>query len=206
MSKILIIDERMERKKILMRESDLSMLYDFEQEGVLCILSSLPFSSKSPINELDTAFADYSIVAIHRTLMQTENVMNIIDEYFRNSKKPFIIFSGGTSVNDFSNNSLRLSVNARDFYSSRLIGFIEKLKNGTTPTLLELLYGEFWRLPLLLEYRNLLWRDRMSDEDDEYDMREEELRQAIQPSQRVKLDVDWVDKEIEKEKLKFCAI
>ncbi len=201
MGKILIIDERAERKKNLMRDKDLSKLHKFEQEGVLFMLSSLPFSSNSPIEELEKAFADYSVIAIHRSLMQTENVINIIDEYFRISKKSFIIFSGGTSVNDFSNNSLRLSINAGDFYSSKLIDYIERQKNEIKSTsLLELLYGESWRLPLLLEYRNLFWCDRMTDED------EDRLRHAIDPTRQTPLDIDIVNKEIEKEKLKFLSI
>ena len=200
MGKILIIDERAERKKNLMREKDLSKLQKYEQEGVLVMLSSFPFSGCSN-EELDVAFADYNVIAIHRSLMQSENVINIIDEYFRTSKKSFIIFSGGTSVNDISNNSMRLSINASDFYSTKLIDYIERQKNEINSTsILELLYGKSWRLPLLLEYRNLLWRDGMTDED------EDRLRRAIDPSRQEPLSYDTINDEIEKEKMNFLTI
>ena len=200
MGKILIIDERAERKKNLMREKDLSKLQKYEQEGVLVMLSSFPFSGCSN-EELDVAFADYNVIAIHRSLMQSARVINLIDEYCRTSKKSSIIFSGGTSVNDISNNSMRLSINASDFYSTKLIDYIERQKNEINSTsILELLYGKSWRLPLLLEYRNLLWRDGMTDED------EDRLRRAIDPSRQEPLSYDTINDEIEKEKMNFLTI
>lgn len=201
MGKILIIDDRAERKKSLMSGKDLSKLSEFEQEKTICLRSSLPFSSKSSITEIEEAFEHYSVIAIHRSLMQTENVINLLEDYFRTHNKSFIIFSGGTSVNDFSNSGMRLSINAGDFYSTKLIDFIEKQKNANKPIpLLELLYGRSWRLPLLLQYRNLLWCGRMTDED------EDRLRRAIDPTKQDTLSLEFINAEIETEKINFVAL
>lgn len=202
MYKVLIVDDRPERKKTLLDEDSLMSLKEYERKGVVVLAASLgdntSFISKNDIKEL---LEPYKIIAIHRSWLSQNNLMNIFEELIKESDKFFIIFSGGTTTNGFSNNFRSLSINAGKFYTSKLMYFIGNCENDIEPSLLRFLYGNSWRLPLLLEYRHLLWCDQAQNNQ----QKEEELRALFKPDTE-RITIDYLNKQIENEKLSYIQL
>jgi hypothetical protein len=101
---------------------------------------------------------------------------------------------------------MRLNMNAASFYSENLPVMIKRYATGeTTQPLLELLYGMSWKLALLLEYRNLIWLGGSEyDYDKEYDLRVLIADNARIPNEQ--LSLDWIEREIQKEKYNFTLL
>lgn len=203
MSKVLILDDRKDRKKTLLSDNELLALNSFEKNGVLAFQESLSLingdlpKSKEDFNML---LSNYEVIAIHRSWLEQNGISNGFEEYISaNPDKNFIIFSGGTSTTRLTNHHRRLSVNAGVFYSSRLIAFIQDISSGNLPSLLEFLYGKSWKLPLLLEYRNLLWNNKLISEEE----KEEELRELIDETSNGVLTMDYIDSQIKDEILNY---
>lgn len=205
MNKFLIIDDRAERKKTLLNEKEILSLDAFERQGILSMRTSLEFKNMPPSkDDIDEAINGYSVIAIHRSWLVENDLINDFEEYMSkdNSDKIFIIFSGGTTTTGLTNNYKSLYINAGNFYTPKLIEFIENNKEDNNTNLLKFLYGNSWRLPLLLEYRNLLWSGRESTDIE----KEEFLRTLIYSSKYDILSLDYINDEIEKEKLNYSQL
>ena len=202
MNKVIIIDDRLERRKVLMSEKKIEELKNCEIQGWLTSVTELPTSSF----ELETALSEYSMIAIHRSWMVDHSVENIIEDYIRRTNKFYIVYSGGISQNLLLNGWKRLNMNAANFYSANLPTIIKKYALGESQyPLLELLYGESWKLSILLAYRNLLWLGGMK-----YNQaREEELRRLLIDGSFIpdeQITMEEIGKEIEKEKYKYVML
>ena len=198
MKKVIIIDERQERKKLHLSVESLSELDRLEKEGMLTIATEIPST-----DSIDSLLDNYDIVAIHRSYLANTSMFNSFNEYIKRSNKYFFVFSGGISQNTLSNKGHQLNINSSDFYSFELPTFIEKFCFGeyVESPLLQFLYGDSWRLTLLLQYRYLLWTYGDIDEiDDEIDDNlAEELQDILWDGDSSKT-IEEVTSEIEKEK------
>lgn len=196
MSKVFILDDRKDRRKTLLSNKELATLDSFEEDGVLVFQESLPDSKE----DFEVLLSKYTVIAVHRSWLEQNGLSNKFEEYISaNPNKDFIIFSGGTSTTRLTNHHKRLSLNAGVFYSFRLIAFIQDIARGNFPSLLEFLYGKSWKLPLLLEYRNLLWNNNLiSDEE-----KEEELRELIDETSNDVLAMDYINSQIKDEILNY---
>ena len=103
------------------------------------------------------------------------------------------------------NDGRQLNINASDFYIEKLPEFINRFceENLESP-LLQYMYGDSWKLSLLLQYRYLLWIygddvDEIDDEEDE--SLEERIRSILWNGQY--MNQQQVCKEIKIEKTKF---
>ena len=202
MRKTIIIDDRSERKKLHLSDASVSQLELLEKKGLLTLSDGYGFDSIS--SKLD----EYDLIAIHRTFLTNSNIFNELIDYIKNKKKWGIIFSGGITQNTILLNGRQLNINSSDFYTERLPPFIEAF--GYEPDLvnplLSFLYGESWRLTLLLQYRYLLWEyddpEDIEDSDNTFDIaKEEEIRTALWPDCDYRT-LEEVSKEIEIEKHK----
>ena len=196
MNKVVIIDDRKERKKLHLSEAALSSLEKLVLSGKLDVMES--------INDIEE-IANYSLIAVHRSYLINSGVYNNLLDFIKKSKKLLIIFSGNISHNMIMNNGRQLNINASDFYIEKLPEFINRFceENLESP-LLQYMYGDSWKLSLLLQYRYLLWIygdgfDEIDDEEDE--SLEERIRSILWNGQYV--NQQQVRKDIEIEKTKF---
>ena len=164
MNKVLILDERVERKKNHMSNNAIRDLNDCENQGYLKMITGEGL-------EKDNSFQyclDYSLLAFHKSWLDSNNLLSEIERYAKENKKYLIIFSGGISQTLLLNDYKDLRVNSAIFYTDRLPDFIEKFaKNEVEQPLLELLYGKAWRIPIYMKFRQLLWRG-ITEENEDY--------------------------------------
>lgn len=147
MRKILIVDDRVERQKSQLGEND------FEE---LKTIPGVKLMYELPAEE---ALGEYSLLAFHLSYLKQEKRLGEIQSYVQREGKQLILFSGGIAQHQFSEKGRRLTLNSRDFYSSQLIPFLKDfLKEDANDRLIKLLYGENWKLPLLVRFRHLLWQ------------------------------------------------
>ena len=196
MNKVVIIDDRKERKKLHLSEAALSSLEKLVLSGKLDVMES--------INDIEE-IANYSLIAVHRSYLINSGIYNNLLDFIKKSNKLLIIFSGNISQNMIMTNGRQLNINASDFYIEKLPKFINRFseENIESP-LLQYIYGDSWKLSLLLQYRYLLWIygddvDEIDDEEDE--SLEERIRSILWNGQY--MNQQQVCKEIEIEKTKF---
>ena len=153
MKKAIIIDDNPNRKKPFQNESK-SQFEMMIANGLLTISDGKNLDILS-FEELE----DYDLIAIHRTYLAKQGIFNDFIDYIRSRNKWLIIFSGGTTQNTIQMNGKQLNINFSDFYNERLIPFLDNFCNDfpMASPLLQFLYGDSWRLTLLLQYRYLLW-------------------------------------------------
>lgn len=165
MNKVLILDERVERKKNHMSNNAIRELTDCMNRGYLAMNTGEGI-------EKDNSFqycSDYSLLAFHKSWLDSNKLFSDIVEYAKNNKKHLVIFSGGISQTLLLNDFKDLRVNSADFYTDRLPVFIEKYaKSEVEQPLLELLYGKSWLIPIFMQYRQMLWRG-VSKENNEFE-------------------------------------
>lgn len=153
MRKVIIIDDNPNRKKPFQNESK-SQLEILMSKGLLTTSNGkdLDFQSFELLE-------DFDLIAIHRTYLLKRRIINDLIDYIKNRDKWLILFSGGTTQNTILMNGKQLNINFSDFYNDRLIPFLDNFCNGSTMSspLLLFLYGDSWRLTLLLQYRYLMW-------------------------------------------------
>ena len=196
MNKVVIIDDRKERKKLHLSEAALSSLKKLVLSSKLDVMES--------INDIEE-IANYSLIAVHRSYLINSGVYNNLLDFIKKSNKLLIIFSGNISQNMIMNNGRQLNINASDFYIEKLPEFINRFSEEILESpLLQYIYGDSWKLSLLLQYRYLLWIygddiDEIDDEEDE--SLEERIRSILWNGQY--MNQQQVCKEIEIEKTKF---
>ncbi len=164
MRKVLILDDRVERKKAHMSEDAIRVLFDCVKQGFLTIINGEELENDSLLNFL----ANYDLIAIHRSWLVSQKMIQEVVEYVKKEHKHLILFSGGISQSLLMNNYTYASVNSAVFYTNRLPFFVEKFatKEIDQP-LLEFLYGGAWLIPIYMKYRQLIWRG-VDESDDEF--------------------------------------
>ncbi len=157
MNKTIILDDRPERKKSHISDSVIKQLEE-------CTSLSIVTGESINSDNIEVSFDRYSLLAIHKSWLDNKGLTNKIVDYCKRNRKYLIIFSGGIGQSLLLDNYMRLNVNSASFYTDRLPLFIEKYaSNNATAPLLEFLYGEGWRLPILMECRNYLWHGVYDD-------------------------------------------
>lgn len=156
MHKTLIIEDRSARKEKFLDPNTKANLDAYK--SVLSFVEGDDYT-KIKINLTYDIFEDfnsYSVIISHRSAFE-HGLLDKLKEYCKNSKKPLVFFSGGISTSYYDESSFPfLTINSKDFYSSNLIKFLEKLKSKNEIELPILQYGENWELNYLMEARNSL--------------------------------------------------
>lgn len=181
MRKTIIIDDRPERKKLHLSEDSISQLEKLVERGILTLSDGEGY--ESDFSKLD----GYNLIAIHRTFLTNLNIFNEFIDYIKKDRdKWIIIFSGGNTQNTILLNGRQLNISSSDFYTERLTSFIEEFCKETdlANPLLSFLYGQSWRLTLLLQYRYFLWQyedlEEIDEKGDNIDIaKEEEIRTTL---------------------------
>lgn len=199
MKKVIIVDDRLERMRLHLSTESLTDLKNLVEDGFLMISTEIS-SEKDGINSV---FIDYDIIAVHRSYLANTSMSNSFNEYVKRTNKYFIVFSGGISQSILSNKGHLLNINSSDFYTPELPRFIKKFcsENGIESPLLQYLYGDSWRLTLLLQYRHLLWTyGDIDDIDDDMDENMAEELHDILWGGDISVSMKDINAEIEIEK------
>lgn len=186
--KIVVIDDRKERKKQHLTGDEIERL------NALCeIRENMP---------LRQDLEEYSLLAIHESLLKESNLYNEIVEFAKRKGKYLILFSGGITQNGIYDSGTILKINSADFYLKITPFLSHYLKEAMDYPLLRFLYGDEWRVPLLLRYKNLLWKygaietSQMeltkSDDSIEY-----EIRELLMPNSD-SISLEWIENELDK--------
>lgn len=154
MRKIIIIDDREKRKELHLSETALIELKRLEEAGMLTVKTKIESNSN-----IENMFDSFDIIAIHRSYLANTSLFNPINDYIKSKNKHLIVFSGGISQSVILNNGRQLNINSSEFYVNRLPKFIDDFCSSEEiqSPLLQFLYGESWRLTMLLQYRYFLW-------------------------------------------------
>lgn len=145
---------------------------------------------------------NYSLLIIHKTAIEHAEVVQELSRFCSDFKIDLILFSGGLSQIVYGRGKHQsLAINSGDFYSSRLVSFIRNYTSGKTNSLLELIYGENWKLETLLRYRmikKILEEERKSDGNLKEIIRREDELEEIDLENNFGISPDSLDREINK--------
>ena len=109
----------------------------------------------------------YNLFIFHRSAFSQKG-LNTLNNYCKKNNKELVFFSGGISQTTFTALPfVLLNINSKEFYTDKLLNFLEKYCNNESKHILQLYYGDNWELPLLLRYRQLIG---LSDENFEKDI------------------------------------
>jgi len=167
MKKIILIEDRLERQKQFMSETqikELSTLIELD-------LKTLGRAIIEDINDskISLSLEKSDLLIFHRSVLNNKGIQTLFD-YCQKNKKDLILFSGGISQVTYNGEKFQfLVINSKDFYNDNLIKFLQEYKKGEIQSLLELIYGEKWKLTALLQYRHFKFIM-----DNELDVREQE--------------------------------
>ena len=147
-------------------------------EDVIKQLQKLPNVQFFPGIE-DVDLEQFDIIAIHRSYVINNNLMNVLDSLLKNNAKYLVLFSGGVSQPTVTEKGHKATVGSEVFYSPHLYPFCQELTEIDEIQLYKLLYGiGSWKLPILMRLRQLYWLD--PDEDDpDIDDEKEEIEDAL---------------------------
>lgn len=165
MNKVLIIDDRIERKKSHMSDNAIKAFNDCIRLGYLESISGENLGKENIFEYCD----DYSLIAIHKSWLESNELKKSIEEYAKKNQKYLIVFSGGIDQTILLNDYMYLSVNSAVFYTEMLPKFIETYatSNNIEYPLLQLLYDKNWALPIYVKYRQILWKGLPYNDKDE---------------------------------------
>lgn len=164
MNKVLILDDRVERKRTHMNDNSIKELSGCESLGYLKMIIGEDSEKEKLFHYCD----EYTILAFHKSWLVSKKLVTSIEEYAKRNQKYLIFFSGGIGQTILLNDYRFLSVNSALFYTEKLPKFIETYAKSDDIEfpLLQLLYGNNWRLPIYMKYRQILWKG-ISEGDDE---------------------------------------
>ena len=205
MKKTIIIDDRTERMKLHLSSDSISKLEDLVSKGFLK-MSDGQSLTKNTLSVLD----DFDLIAVHRSFLTKHTLFIDFVEYVKKSEKRLVVFSGGITQNSVLLDGRHLNINSYDFYNEKLVPFVTDFGNESITAanpLLYFLYGECWRLTLLLQYRYLLWEYDDPEEivinGSKNDIEKEDYLRTTLWADKKYRTLEEVSKEIEFEKLKI---
>lgn len=170
-NKFYIIEDRSDRALRYFGKEGINALK--QTDGVI-ILSSLP----TPLSEIE----DGLIIFAHKSLLVSTGQLGTLYSYAQEKRKYLVLFSGGQSSSVYINDHC-IDINAKDFYSSKLIPFLKRINEAESQKieLLALIYGDCWTKPYLMEYQHIRWEyPNMDDMPDEVNDRFYEISEILQ--------------------------
>lgn len=165
MNRVLILDDRIERKRTHLNDDSIKELENCVSQGFLKMITGEYLEKDSAFQYCD----EYSMIAFHKSWLESNKLVTSLEDYAKKNQKYLILFSGGIGQTILLNDYKYLSVNSALFYTEKLPKFIETFAKSDDIEfpLLQLLYGKNWILPIYMKYRQLLWKG-VSEEDDEF--------------------------------------
>jgi hypothetical protein len=154
MEKVALIENRPDRMVHLCNKKGLKLenfeqLKVFSNDEIKILEQDLEVKNFKRLN-------NFEVVMTHQSAW-SQVQLSSLKEYCESKNRPLVFFSGGVS-----NSHLHvatppiLTMDVDEFYSTRLVLFLDHFFENGTPNLLLLQYGNKWKLNLLMEARNNL--------------------------------------------------
>lgn len=176
--KILFLEDRPSRQNQFMpnKEKDVEKLRSiselFMPEAVECKKIISQINNKSYQFE----DSDLQLIIVHKSALDTKGLayLNIL---CREKRIKLVCFSGGISQVVYNNDDFEfLNLNSSDFYTERLIPFLEKIVEGGENNLLEITNSQ-WNLSYMLLARQILESIKIEEDEDSKMRLESKLEQ-----------------------------
>ena len=173
MKEILLLEDKMARIDNIMLGGKAAL----DAIGRLDLLPDI--QTEAAPHTFDKALAAYQLVIIHTSWLKERGLYNTLTDYMRgHGEKRFILFSGGTYQNQVINSGQGLIIGSETLYRQELPAFLEHYPAGDAQSLLKFLYGEQWRLSLLLQLQQIRWKAALSTKrDDEGEPTEDTIQE-----------------------------
>ncbi len=147
------------------------------------------------LNEINRSNFDslnkFDLLIIHRSVLgelSNGSKTSAITKYCKDKKKGLIYFSGGITSSLYNDEGEGfLLINSKEFYSENLIPFLKDYIAEKTEKLIELKYGDSWRLTYLLQLREYIALN-ICEPTKEYEEKIDELKDIVKISQGEQLD------------------
>ncbi|HRO09004.1 MAG TPA: hypothetical protein PK047_09060 [Saprospiraceae bacterium] len=154
--KILFLEDRPSRQIQFLPHGEKDVEKLSALEGVFMPKSKDCRDIIGQINQASYIFdTQTELIIVHKSSLITEG-LQYLSEFCEQNEVKLICFSGGISQLIYTNEGFEfMNMNSVDFYSERLIPFIERFVAGESETLLELASDNF-KLSYLLTARQLI--------------------------------------------------
>lgn len=141
MFRILLIEDRIERQKIFVKETG----FDFNKYTQV-------LDNRTSLDGID--LDKYSAIICHRSAFgeSTNNVLDRLKEHCKKTETQLVFFSGGISSTFYSKTTYEfLLLNSKSFYNQNLEIYLDKVMNCSTSNLGIIAYGENWKINQMLD-------------------------------------------------------
>lgn len=164
--KILFLEDRPSRQMQFLPQGENDVKRLMIQEEVFMPKSEMCREIISQINKASYSFNDkIEMIIVHKSSLNTKG-LQYLSEFCKDNLVKLICFSGGTSQLIYTNERFEfMNMNSVDFYSERLIPFIESFIAGEFETILELVFDNF-KLSYLLTARQIIGSIELEQDDD----------------------------------------
>jgi hypothetical protein len=158
--KILLLEDRPSRQSQFLSNDQIEALNKIE--NVKMPKADVCVSIIEKINEGEAEVDGYDLIIVHKSSLNQNGL-----RFLKGLKKDLILFSGGLSQMVYQNEEFPLlTINSGDLYNNNFIHFLKIYVEGKVKILTELVYGDKWKLSILLYYRMI--RTKLDKENDEY--------------------------------------
>jgi hypothetical protein len=164
--KILFLEDRPSRQLQFLpnREKDVTQIRLLE--GVNMPESNDCKEIIAQINQSNHNFEkDIKLIIVHKSALETRG-LEFINNFCKEEKVKLVCFSGGISQLTYNNEDYEfLNINSTDFYTERLIPFLNNFIKGESKTLLELVNKE-WKLSYMFLARQIIGSIALEKDED----------------------------------------
>jgi len=171
--KILFLEDRPGRQKLFLpnKEKDVEKMQSLS--GLV-----MPEGCKEILAWINQGKYDFpkglKLIIIHKSALETKGLI-YLNDICKEEKIKLVCFSGGISQLVFNNEGVEmLNINSSDFYSERLIPFLERVTNEQPFHLLELA-NEQWELSYLCLARQIIGSLNIETDEDSKELLKEKL-------------------------------
>lgn len=200
--KILFLEDRPSRQKQFLpnKEKDVEKLKSiseiFMPEAVEC--KEIIAQVNNELYQFDDS--DLQLIIVHKSALDTKG-LTYLNKICKEKVIKLVCFSGGTSQVIFNNDDFDfLNLNSSDFYTERLIPFLEKVVAGEENNLLEITNTQ-WKLSYMLLARQIMESINL-EEDEDSKLRLESKLEQIRKFAYID-DIEQLNKEITKNIIKI---
>ena len=175
--KILFLEDRPGRQLQFLpnKEKDVEKIQSFK--GLYMPEVSKCKEIIAEINQGDYNFSEsLLLIIVHKSALDTIGTA-YLNKVCQREKIKLVFFSGAISQLIYNNETFEmLDINSADFYTKRLIPFMERVTNGQPFHLLEIA-NEQWELSYLFMARQIIYNLKLEKEDDSIDSMLKKLEQ-----------------------------
>ena len=164
--KILFLEDRPSRQLLFLPNKEKDVEHIRSLKSVYMPESNECKEIIAQINQNNYNFENsLKLIIVHKSALETRG-LEYINNFCKNEKVKLVCFSGGISQLTYNNEDYEfLNINSSDFYTERLIPFLNGFIAEKSETLLELANKE-WKLSYMLLARQIIGSIALENDED----------------------------------------